>query len=85
MGLSPWKVRFICCFVYVQNYVQIFIAFLFSEYSTLLRNIGASDKMTQGDLDEIFTELGDAELNGEKVISVKSIEADSLLKEIWRK
>lgn len=69
--------------LYVQNY--IFIAFLSSEYSTLLKNIGASDKMTQGDLDEIFTELGDAELNGEKVISVKSIEADSLLKEIWRK
>ena len=75
---------FVVSCMYKTKYI-IFIAFLFSEYSTLLKNIGASDKMTQGDLDEIFTELGDAELNGEKVISVKSIEADSLLKEIWRK
>ena len=73
------------CDVYVIRTKLHLHCFLSSEFSTLLKNIGASDKMTQGDLDEIFTELGDAELNGEKVISVKSIEADSLLKEIWRK
>ena len=44
------------------------------EYQRLLTNIGALDKMSQEDLDEIFSELGDDELDGEKVISVKSIE-----------
>ena len=44
------------------------------EYQRLLTNIGVMDKMSQEDLDEIFSELGDDELDGEKVISVKSIE-----------
>ena len=44
------------------------------EYQRLLTNIGALDKMSQEDLDEIFSELGDDELDGEKVISVQSIE-----------
>ena len=44
------------------------------EYQTLLKNIGASEKMSGEELKEIFDEIGDSELNGERVISVKSVE-----------
>ena len=44
------------------------------EYKTLLTNIGASDQMSEEELNEIFLEIGDSELNGERVISVKSVE-----------
>ena len=45
------------------------------EYQTLLINIGATEKMTAHDLDELFKTLGDDELDGKKVITVQSIEA----------
>lgn len=44
------------------------------EYQTLLKNIGASDQMSEIELKEIFDEIGDSELNGERVITVKSVE-----------
>ena len=44
------------------------------EYKTLLTNIGASDQMSEEELNEIFLEIGDSELNGERVITVKSVE-----------
>ena len=42
------------------------------EYETLLKNIGARDKMTEQDIHEIFEELGVD--RGEKVIPVECIE-----------
>jgi len=57
------------------------------EYQTLLKNIGAQDKMTEGDLHEIFEELGDEELEGETVITVDSIEKrwTPFLHVMWKK
>mmetsp|Transcript_16292 Transcript_16292/g.29555 ORF Transcript_16292/g.29555 Transcript_16292/m.29555 type:complete len:164 (+) Transcript_16292:64-555(+) len=43
------------------------------EYQTLLKNIGAQDKMTDQDGHEIFEELG-VDNGGEKVITVEGIE-----------
>jgi hypothetical protein len=55
------------------------------EYQTLLTNIGAREKMTDQDLDEIFEKLGDDVL-GAKVISVKRIETAwaPFLNVIWK-
>ena len=54
---------------------------MMKEFETLLQNIGARDKMTQEDIEEIFEELGDEVQDGdgdgdgvERVISVESIE-----------
>ncbi|EED88626.1 predicted protein [Thalassiosira pseudonana CCMP1335] len=46
------------------------------EYQTLLKNIGAQDKMTKEDLNEIFEELGvdDNLHDDQKVIPVEAIE-----------
>jgi len=46
------------------------------EHRTLLQNIGAADQMTEGELSEIFDELGE-DWRGERVISVASLE------ELW--
>ena len=53
---------------------------MMKEFETLLQNIGARDKMTQEDIEEIFEELGDEVQDGdgdgdgvERVISVESI------------
>ncbi len=55
------------------------------EWQTLLINIGAREKMTDQDLDEIFEILGDDEM-GEQVISVKRIETAwaPFLNIIWK-
>lgn len=42
------------------------------EFQTLLKNIGAQDKMTEQDTHEIFEELG-VDHGGEKVITVESM------------
>ncbi|KAL3760767.1 hypothetical protein ACHAWU_003675 [Discostella pseudostelligera] len=44
------------------------------ELQTLLINIGAREKMTDKDLDEIIETLGDDELEGQRVVSVQRIE-----------
>ena len=56
------------------------------EYQTLLINIGAREKMTDQDLDEIFENLGDDELDGARVISVQRIETAwaPFLNVIWK-
>ena len=56
------------------------------EYQTLLINIGARETMTDHDLDELFKTLGDDELEGEKVITVQSIEAawTPYLNVVWK-
>ncbi len=58
-----------------------------AEYQKLLDNIGAREKMTEQDLDEIFDKLGDDEVGGKKVISVKRIESHWMpyLHVIWKK
>ncbi|KAL9182995.1 hypothetical protein ACHAXT_004274 [Thalassiosira profunda] len=44
------------------------------EYQTLLKNIGAEEKMTGEDMREIFEEVGEDNGNDERVISVESLE-----------
>ncbi|KAL7429105.1 hypothetical protein ACHAXH_002735 [Discostella pseudostelligera] len=56
------------------------------ELQTLLINVGAREKMTDKDLDEIIETLGDDELEGQKVVSVERIEKAwaPFLNAIWK-
>ncbi len=57
------------------------------EGDALLTNIGAKDQMTEEELKELFEELGDDTLDGEKVIKVESIEKRwaPFLHVMWKK